>query len=59
MAVQLRSCIDNFSEGGTCFNTNNVLGSMVCNSVLRVFVETTDLVIMPKKKQTKTTKASK
>jgi len=59
MVVHLRACIDNHPAGGTCFNTNNVLLELECNSVLRVFVQTKELVIMPKKKKTKKKKSRK
>jgi len=52
--VNLRTCIDNHTGGGACHNTNNVLRDMKCNSALRVFVKTKELVIMAKKKLKRT-----
>jgi len=48
--VHLRTCIDNHTGGEACVNTCHVLRDMQCNSVLRVFVKTKELVIMAKKK---------
>ena len=47
--VNLRTCIDNHPGGEACRNTNNVLKDMKCNSALRVFVTTKEMVIMSKK----------
>jgi len=48
LVVHYKACIDRTSHG-TCFNTNTVIGALQHNSVLRVFVETKQMVMMPKK----------
>jgi len=48
LVVHYKACIDRTSHG-TCFNTNTAIGALPHNSVLRVFVETKQMVIMPKK----------